>query len=118
MSMAPIIFLLAILGLALASIAFRRALTYAMSGRRARLATREEQVRLGALCPCGYDLTKIDLPRCPECGRVVGFEADPETLGLTPEEQARLAEVRRRRATDAAAESDALVRRAQPRAKQ
>jgi hypothetical protein len=45
-------------------------------------------------CRCGYPLDQLDTIRCPECGRVVGFDATAEELGLT-EEQLRLAKSRR-----------------------
>jgi len=41
-------------------------------------------------CVCGYSQRGLHVPRCPECGRVSGFDATPEELGLT-DEQLRLA---------------------------
>jgi hypothetical protein len=49
-------------------------------------------------CRCGYPLEKLSVPRCPECGRVIGFDATPEELGLNDEHlnRAQAAKVRRR----------------------
>jgi hypothetical protein len=46
-------------------------------------------------CVCGYSLRGLDALRCPECGRVVGFNATAEELGLT-EDQLRRAHQKRR----------------------
>lgn len=54
------------------------------------------------LCPCGYPLEGLDLARCPECGRVIGFNATAEDLGLTQEQLER---AQRKRAERAAATS-------------
>jgi len=48
-------------------------------------------------CPCGYPLTKLDLARCPECGRVIGFNATAEQLGLTEENLKKMQAARERR---------------------
>jgi hypothetical protein len=48
-------------------------------------------------CPCGYPLKGLNVARCPECGRVIGFDASPEELGLTDEQLRRVQEVRRAR---------------------
>ena len=37
-------------------------------------------------CKCGYILRGLALPRCPECGRVVGFDKTFQELGVRPEE--------------------------------
>ena len=50
-----------------------------------------------AKCACGYDLSRLDRARCPECGRVRNFDATPEELGLSDEELKRLSEVQQRR---------------------
>ena len=49
-------------------------------------------------CPCGYPLTNLNVPRCPDCGRVIGFDATAEQLGLSDEElrRAQLAREQRR----------------------
>jgi hypothetical protein len=41
------------------------------------------------ICRCGYTLANLTVPRCPECGRVVGFDATAEQLGLSREELER-----------------------------
>lgn len=46
----------------------------------------------GRRCGCGYDLRGLILPRCPECGRAVGFDKSFEELGLTPGELKRVEE--------------------------
>ncbi|HEY0008282.1 MAG TPA: hypothetical protein VGB55_06140 [Tepidisphaeraceae bacterium] len=48
-------------------------------------------------CRCGYRLDNLQLPRCPECGKVVGFDATAEELGLSEEELFRAAQKRRER---------------------
>ncbi len=35
---------------------------------------------------CGYDLSRLEYPRCPECGALRGFKVPLEQLGLTDEE--------------------------------
>jgi hypothetical protein len=40
-------------------------------------------------CKCGYSLGELDTARCPECGRVIHFDATPEELGLSREELER-----------------------------
>ena len=45
-------------------------------------------------CVCGYEMDQLDTIRCPECGRVQGFEVTAEELELTPE-QLRLAKEKR-----------------------
>jgi hypothetical protein len=38
-----------------------------------------------AICQrCGYDLQQSPLPRCPECGALIGFKKSAEELGVTP----------------------------------
>jgi hypothetical protein len=37
-------------------------------------------------CVCGYDLNQLDTIRCPECGRVEGFDVTAEELQLTPQQ--------------------------------
>jgi predicted RNA-binding Zn-ribbon protein involved in translation (DUF1610 family) len=44
---------------------------------------------------CGYPLEHLDVPRCPECGRVIGFDKTFADLGID-EAQVR-AHLRRRR---------------------
>lgn len=35
---------------------------------------------------CGYDLRGTDIPRCPECGCLRGFDKTPEELGIEKRE--------------------------------
>lgn len=35
---------------------------------------------------CGYDLYALAVPRCPECGVMVGFEKTMAEIGLTEDE--------------------------------
>lgn len=58
---------------------------------------RRGQIARGERCMCGYPLEQLDMARCPECGRVFSFDANPEQLGLTNEQLARIAEKRRAR---------------------
>jgi hypothetical protein len=37
-------------------------------------------------CRCGYDLRGIQVPRCPECGRVIGFDKTFAELGVSESE--------------------------------
>ncbi len=37
--------------------------------------------RLIERCPCGYPLQGLALARCPECGRVIGFDAEAAGRG-------------------------------------
>jgi len=37
-------------------------------------------------CRCGYSLAGLDMPRCPECGRAVGFDRTFEDLGIAEAE--------------------------------
>jgi hypothetical protein len=42
-------------------------------------------------------LEHLEIPRCPECGRLVGFKnTRPEDIGLTEEEMRDYAEKKRR----------------------
>jgi hypothetical protein len=59
--------------------------------RRRREARRD--LLMGHKCKCGYLLAGLELPRCPECGRMVGFDKTPEQLGLSvPELEAHVAQ--------------------------
>jgi hypothetical protein len=49
------------------------------------------------VCRCGYPLGQLAVPRCPECGRVVGFEATAEDLGLSDEQLRRVQAARDKR---------------------
>jgi hypothetical protein len=48
-------------------------------------------------CSCGYELAKLDRIRCPECGKVFGFDSTAEELGLSDDELRRATEARERR---------------------
>jgi len=60
--------------------------------RGERKRQRERGVRR---CKCGYDLRGLEVPRCPECGRMTGFDQTPAELGIT-EEEMREAAARRK----------------------
>ena len=53
--------------------------------------------RDGRRCVCGYLLVGLEIPRCPECGRMIGFDKSPEELGVSEEEMR--AEAERRKTT-------------------
>jgi len=37
-------------------------------------------------CRCGYVVENLSVPRCPECGRAIGFDKSFEELGISEEE--------------------------------
>jgi hypothetical protein len=43
-----------------------------------------------ARCRCGYILKGLQSPRCPECGRAIGFDKTFEELGLSADEMRSL----------------------------
>ena len=45
---------------------------------------------------CGYNLTGLEIPRCPECGSAVGFDRTFEELGVSEDEVRRHVENRGR----------------------
>ena len=49
-------------------------------------------------CACGYPLGDLDRARCPECGRVLHFDATPEELGLTDQQLEEIQTKQKRRA--------------------
>jgi hypothetical protein len=51
----------------------------------------------GRRCVCGYLLVGLEIPRCPECGRMIGFDKSPADIGVS--EQEMRAEAERRRTT-------------------
>ena len=76
------------------------ALALALLGPLVRWALRAaaaRRVEPRNVCGCGYPLRQLALPRCPECGRVIGFEASQQDLGLSDEELQRIAQRRRDR---------------------
>ncbi|MEX0887486.1 MAG: hypothetical protein WD009_13710 [Phycisphaeraceae bacterium] len=53
-------------------------------------------------CRCGYNLAGLDMPRCPECGRVIGFDKTFQELGVDEREVMRhMAERRQQKQRDA-----------------
>ena len=72
-------------------------LLVAFVGRRLlrRWERRSKERAKVARCVCGYPLK--GLARCPECGRVLGFDATAEELGLSEAELRRVIETRERR---------------------
>lgn len=76
-------------------------------GRIARrlMAARRTTEELSLRCECGYLQAGLPIPRCPECGRVVGFDATAQELGLTLEQLQRVqATMQQRKAKRAAAQ--------------
>ena len=71
----------------------------AFVGRRLlkRWEKRSEERAKIPRCTCGYPLAGLTLARCPECGRVLGFNATAEELGLGEKELRRVIEMRERR---------------------
>ena len=59
-----------------------------------RVDARNEAIARREQCKCGYALKGLEVARCPECGRVVGFDATPEELGLSQDELARIQQKR------------------------
>ena len=37
-------------------------------------------------CGCGYILNNLKMPRCPECGRAIGFDKSFAELGIDEKE--------------------------------
>ena len=64
---------------------------------------RRKKVAPGAeRCKCGYVLENLAVARCPECGRVFGFDATAEQLGLTDDQLHRVQAARQRRKNERA----------------
>ncbi len=51
-----------------------------------RTLTRRRRDAAERKCRCGYILKGLALPRCPECGRAIGFDKSFEELGISPDE--------------------------------
>jgi hypothetical protein len=85
---------LPLLALAVLAIAARQSVRFFL--RRRRTPPLVER------CKCGYALEQLSIARCPECGRVIGFDATAEQLGLTKEELQRAQAARLRRKAVAA----------------
>ena len=73
--------LLLLVGLVVLSIAMRFALKRVAKWERAK-----ELQAQGKRCVCGYALVGLELPRCPECGRAIGFDKTFEEMGINPAE--------------------------------
>jgi len=54
--------------------------------RIARWEHAKELQAQGKRCVCGYALVGLELPRCPECGRAIGFDKSFEEMGIDPKE--------------------------------
>ena len=65
--------------------------------RRRRLKSQVSQHTDELLCHCGYPLDQLCVLRCPECGRVAGFDASGHDLGLDETQLRRAAEKRHER---------------------
>lgn len=85
--------LLAYLLLPVLAIAIPIALRRMLARRRARRAAR---AAVQPCLKCGYELAGLEIPRCPECGTLVGFDKPLDELGLSDEE-VRAGFARRRR---------------------
>lgn len=56
--------------------------------RRILRASRKSRGAARTVCrKCGYDLTGLSFPRCPECGALLGFDVPVDDLPLTPSER-------------------------------
>ncbi|MCG8404804.1 MAG: hypothetical protein MI923_06360 [Phycisphaerales bacterium] len=59
----------------------------ALKRRTLRTWTKREHNEEKVTCArCGYDLRGLEIPRCPECGTLRGFEVPLVQLGLTEQE--------------------------------
>ena len=86
--------LMGLLFIALLSVFFARA--FFLNSIRKWL-DRSSALASGKKCICGYSLEELDQARCPECGRVIHFDATPEELGLTTAELERAQTKRKER---------------------
>jgi hypothetical protein len=53
--------------------------------RKARNENREPAKEVRRCHRCGYELTQLRVPRCPECGALLGFKKSAEELGIADE---------------------------------
>ena len=80
MLLKPLVFLLG-------SIAFICVMMWlAMWAIRKWLLVRFGRADRASHCRCGYLLVGLTVPRCPECGRAVGFDKTFEELGIGRDE--------------------------------
>jgi hypothetical protein len=54
---------------------------------------------------CGYDLRGVEIPRCPECGRAMGFDITFAQMGV--DERDVIDHVRREQGSSVASRDDA-----------
>jgi hypothetical protein len=80
MLLKPLVFLLGLIAL------ICLALWFALWAARKWLQKRCGPEDRAARCVCGYSLQGLTLPRCPECGRAVGFDKTFEELGIARDE--------------------------------
>lgn len=54
----------------------------AMRSYRNRVRRRWQDLNRARCLRCGYDLTSLNVPRCPECGALRGFTRSAAELGI------------------------------------
>ncbi len=65
-----------------------------VKSRRSRVLIKD-RMDTPRLCDhCGYNLTNLVVPRCPDCGKAIGFDKSFEELGIDEAEVIRHAERR------------------------
>ena len=83
--MPPIIFKSLLLGTFFFSLTAIFLFVVRLFARRTLTRPSARQIR-ARKCRCGYILKGLALPRCPDCGRAIGFDKSFEELGISPEE--------------------------------